>query len=181
MKHNKTTILATIAFLMAAPFTAANAANQDTSTSDAQEIQRLEEIAGKPTKYQEDPKSKTTTYAVVDSGCTLDPSQVHKRKSGNWGTVGAKPSTKCNTNVKRISHDSKLYIIEWAGLHRKEMAHKSNANTNQKSLTLTSLEWTCKNNHNSKFQQVTEGQVTTSVKTFVTTAATIKSTIDCGY
>jgi len=33
---------------------------------------------------------------------------VHTRKSGNWGTVGAKPETECEVPVSVIRHETTL-------------------------------------------------------------------------
>lgn len=38
--------------------------------------------------------------------CWLYPHKVHTRKSGNWGTVGAKPETDCKEPVSVIRHET---------------------------------------------------------------------------
>lgn len=149
----------------------------------AQQLRRLEEIAGRERVYQEvpTPGMKSPQY-YISSDCKLKPERVHKRRSGNYGTVGAKPQTVCTSSTPTsIRHTSTLYIVELGGLRYKKMATVSGGNRNTKSYQTKNLEWSCRNKNNSKFQQHTIGVIVVNGRTLQTSAQTVKSVLDCGY
>ncbi|WP_326503755.1 hypothetical protein [Rothia nasimurium] len=149
---------------------------------EVQQIERLQDIAGVPQGYFEVSNSGNMQLnSYIDSGCTLYPSEVHLRKSGGYGTIGAKPYTKCNFRVQKIHHNSALYIVEWGGLSYKKMTDRSQVGYNISSMELKSLEWSCKNSNKSKFQQITYGEVTINGKTIRTVVQTAKKDENCGY
>lgn len=118
----------------------------------------------------------------INSDYILNPNQVHKRKSGNCGSVGARPRTQCmNTFPSSIRHVSTLYIVEWGGLQYKEMAKVSGGNSGVQSYHTKNLEWYCKNGNKSVFQQHTSGRIVVGTRVLQTSVHTIKSTLDCGY
>lgn len=164
-------------------------ATTPTEPLDAQSLQKLEAIAGQPSEFLMgntstlEPKDGLVAHplALDSAGCTLYPSVVHLRKSGGYGTVGAKPYTRCVAPVSRISQESTLYIIEWAGLVSKPMQTKNSTNTGQSSLTQQNVAWTCSNDHNSVFQQTTRGTITVGSKNYYTLVSTGKEKLPCGY
>jgi len=75
---------------------------------------------------------------------------IHKRASGSYNTVGAKPYTTCTAGTPTsISHSSTLYKARWLGLNWEAMVTKTNSNTYSSSLTLKTVEWRCKNSNGS--------------------------------
>jgi hypothetical protein len=170
--------------MIAAPAHASQSPHPPASTEhvspSADYLEELEEIAGKPTAYTP-AESEVQLMALDPAGCTLYPSRTHLRKSGGYGTVGAKPYTRCNSRVSRISQESTLFIVEWAGLVHKPMLTKSSANQGQQNLTQTNLAWTCKNSNNSIFRQETRGTTTVGTKNYYSLVTTIKDTWGCGY
>lgn len=113
--------------------------------------------------------------------CVLHPSVVHKRKSGNYNTVGAKPYTACTEGTpSRISHESTLYKGSWFGLRWEAMDTKSNSNTNERSLVLRTVSWRCVNSNESDFIQRTSGQSVQAGKTFYSNVSTAEARLTCG-
>ncbi|MGP4968998.1 hypothetical protein ACTXJQ_17955 [Glutamicibacter ardleyensis] len=159
----------------------------ETQASDtADYLAKLESIAGKPATYvsavQPSGNIQVAQPAANDpAGCKLFPSKTHLRKSGNYGTVGAKPYTVCNSRITSIKQSSTLYIVEWAGMYSKPMMSRDSASRGEKTLTQKNLSWTCGNSNKSKFQQVTRGTTTVGAKNYFSIVSTVKDTWACGY
>ncbi|MCA4133994.1 hypothetical protein [Arthrobacter sp. M4] len=160
---------------------------QDTKATPAEvaELKKLQKIAGKPVTYQpslsESDNGLLTTASVDLFVCELHPSVVHLRSSSGNGAVGAKPYTKCLAGTpSQITHDSTLYMVEWFGLSYVSLASKSQTAYNTLSMTLTSLEWWCRNTNNSKFVQKTNGSSVQAGRTYYASVSTVQSTLSCG-
>ncbi len=144
-------------------------------------VVQLEE--GSPAEYQPgDPGADTVDTMAVDYyNCTLYPSVIHKRKSGSYNTVGAKPYTICTQGTPtRITHKSTLYKARWLGLNWESMVTKSNSGTNTRKLTLKTVEWRCRNSNNSNFIQRTSGTSVQAGRTFYANVSTTKTRLSCG-
>lgn len=158
------------------------------TTEEAVFLDELQAIAeeGSPAQFiplEEEGHGLSTrgAYGTDPYGCTLHPSKVHLRKSGSKKNVGAKPYTRCTEAPNQINHSSTLYIVEWAGFAERPLKTKENWNINQKSLTLKSLSWNCKNSNNSLFLQKTRGSVKIGSKHYFSAVRTPQKDWDCGY
>lgn len=113
--------------------------------------------------------------------CVLYPSVVHKRTSSGKSSVGAKPYTKCTAGTPtKITHSSTLYKARWLGLNWEAMVTRSNSNTNQRNLTLKTVEWRCVNSNESNFIQRTTGTSVQKGRTFHAQVSTAKARLTCG-
>ncbi|WP_292700257.1 hypothetical protein [Microbacterium sp. 69-10] len=149
-------------------------------------LNELQRIAGQPVPYELGESDSATsgvhTMALDPYVCVLYPSQVHLRKSGGWGTVGAKPYTECSAGTPTsITQTSTLYIVEWAGLAYKTMQIRTVNNVGERKLEQRNVSWACLNGNNSVFQQKTNGTTVQAGKTYYSTVQTVRSTLSCGY
>ncbi|MFB8370695.1 hypothetical protein ACFC25_15185 [Pseudarthrobacter sp. NPDC055928] len=162
-----------------------NTAERKATPEEVAELQKLQKIAGQPAIYKQLAGETTgemiTTQAFDPYVCTLYPSVVHPRQSSGYGSVGAKPYTKCLVGTpSQISHSSVLYIVEWCGLSWVPMASRGQTGYNTRSLTLTSLEWFCKNWNTSTFVQTTNGTSVQAGRTYYSSVSTVKTPLSCG-
>lgn len=154
--------------LLAAP---ASAATDRGDEGKAQYLEQLEASAGNPSKYTPTAPvggDSVRTLAIEPDyfNCTLFPSQVHLRKSGNFSVAGAKPYTECVAGTpSSISQTSTLYIVEWGGLAYKQMASMSAGNYNSRRLE----------------QKETSGISVQNGRSFRSSVTTIRSSLPCGY
>jgi len=75
--------------------------------------------------------------------CWLYPHGVHTRKSGNWGTVGAKPETECQVPVSVIRHETTIrysWYIWWLQAGKTHVE----TDTNSKWFQSLELEYKCR-------------------------------------
>jgi hypothetical protein len=170
--------------LLAAP---ASAATDRGDEGKAQYLEQLEASAGNPSKYTPTAPvggDSVRTLAIEPDyfNCTLFPSQVHLRKSGNFSVAGAKPYTECVAGTpSSISQTSTLYIVEWGGLAYKQMASMSAGNYNSRRLEQKNINYTCINGNTSLFQQETSGISVQNGRSFRSSVTTIRSSLPCGY
>jgi len=162
-----------------------NPAERKATPEEVAQLQKLQRIAGQPVTYQHSDGGTTsgmiTAQAFDPYVCTLHPSVVHARQSSGYGSVGAKPYTKCLVGTpSQISHSSVLYIVEWGGLSWVPMASRGQTGYNTRSLTLTSLEWSCKNGNTSTFVQTTNGTSVQAGRTYYSSVSTVKTSLGCG-
>jgi hypothetical protein len=155
------------------------------SDAKAAELDALLAIAGQPVSYapegSEGAGVAARAAALDPYKCTLYPSVVHLRKSGNYGTVGAKPYTKCTAGTSTtITHDTVLYMVEWAGLSYVSLTGFPQIGTNTPSLTMKQLEWSCKNTNTSRFAQETKGSSIQAGTTYYSTVVTPIAELKCG-
>lgn len=123
------------------------------------------------------PKAASVDYY----NCVLHPSAVHKRKSGNHNTVGAKPYTKCSSGTPSTIHqDSTLKKARWLGLSWQSIDHKTQTGHNTRTMQLKTVSWTCQNSNNSNFLQTTSGYATEAGHTFYSAVSTSKTKLTCG-
>jgi hypothetical protein len=186
-----------LALAVLLPATAAQADTSDPGNSSEEvsvakqaELDALRAIAGTPVEYSSESAERTSQSMTTSAGaqldpfvCTLYPSEVHLRKSGGYGTAGAKPYTTCTAGTpSRITHRSTLFMVEWAGLsyvNLKEGPTQTGANT--RSMTLTSFAWACKNSNNSKFMQTTDGTSIQQGTTYYSSVSTpVTDNLACG-
>lgn len=161
------------------------AAERKATPKEVAELQKLQKIAGQPVVYQQVSGGTTsgmiTTQAFDPYVCTLYPSVVHLRSSSGYGSVVAKPYTKCLVATpSQITHSSVLYMVEWGGLSWVPMASRGQTGYSTRSLTLTSLEWFCKNRNNSTYVQTTNGTSVQAGRTYYSSVSTVKSPLGCG-
>lgn len=162
--------------------TAGSSGAAETSNADIHKLRILEEIAGQEVHYQNTLNFEFSLQNYRNSDCILSPDRVHKRKSGNFNTVGAKPRTQCmNSFPASIRHVSVLYIVEAGGLYYREMARVSGGNAGVQSYHTKNLEWFCKNSNSAVFQQHTMGYVVVGGRNLQASTQTIKDKIACGY
>lgn len=93
--------------------------------------------------------------------CTLDIGNVYKRTSGGkykYGTVGAKPSTKCTGNVPRIEQSTAIYR-KTAGGWAKITGDFFSFSAGVASLTQKNIEYVCKSYSKNDYKVVTLGAV----------------------
>jgi hypothetical protein len=165
---------------------AGKSAERKATPKEVAELKKLQKIAGQPVIYQPAPTEATsgmiTTQATFDPYvCTLYPSVVHLRASSGYGSVGAKPYTKCLVGTpSQITHSSVLYMVEWGGLSWVPMASRGQTGNYTRSLTLTSLEWFCKNRNTSRYVQTTNGTSVQAGRTYYSSVSTVKSPLGCG-
>lgn len=156
----------------------------EATAKEVAELQKLQKIAGKPVTYQ--PASGATGGKLTTQGfdpfvCTLYPSVVHPRTSSGKVSVGAKPYTQCLVATpSKITHSSVLYMVEWFGLSWVPMASQGQTGYNTRNMTLTSLEWFCKNRNNSTWVQTTNGTSVQAGRTYYSSVSTVKSPLACG-
>lgn len=87
--------------------------------------------------------------------CWLRPHGVHTRKSGNWGTVGAKPETECEVPVSVIRHETTLrysWYIWWLQAGR---THVETDSTSQS----VELEYKCRGKEMTTWTGTTLGTI----------------------
>ncbi|MFZ4842999.1 hypothetical protein [Mycetocola saprophilus] len=192
MKKNLLRVLTVLAVTGVA-LTSAQAANatpqpvsggttfQASTASPSETLAELERIAGQPAQYVPDASSGVSTRALDPFVCTLYPSVVHARKSGNYDTVGAKPYTKCQGGTPSlISMSSTLYMVEWAGLSYVKLQGATVSDQNVREFTMKNLAWICKNKNSSRFMQETKGYSVQRGKTYYSAVASRIDTIACG-
>lgn len=186
MKLKKAIIAAISASLLGATIVT-SPATASVGEDEAQYLNELNEIAGQSVQYAPSSidgtqRSAQAARAVDPYVCILHPSRTHLRKSGGYGTVGAKPYTTCAAGTpSSISQTSTLYIVEWAGLSYKPMQTKTSSNRNQKKLEQKNVAWTCKNSNDSTFQQKTNGVSVQAGKSYYSTVTTVQDAHPCGY
>jgi hypothetical protein len=159
------------------------------SDGQAEYLDELNAIAGQSVEYTPVPGEAADEGAMSAKAveldpfeCNLYPSKTHLRKSGGYGTVGAKPYTICEAGKPTsISQTSTLYIVEWAGLSYKAMQTKSKSNHNASKLEQLDIAWSCKNWNNSVFQQKTDGVSVQRGKAYYASVSTVRNTWGCGY
>lgn len=179
-------LLGTSSPSLAAPGDAAVRASTAAETGYMKELER---IAAQPQAYQATdtagaPAGQVTTAAARQLDpyrCTLYPSVVHSRKSGNWNTVGAKPYTRCTAGTPRsIQQSSTLYMVEWAGLSYRQLDTDTASTTYKRDLVQKNVAWQCKNKNRSRFNQQTKGVSIQAGRTWQTAVQTPIVTLECG-
>jgi hypothetical protein len=194
MRRKYALSLTTVAIISALIFPVAGAqaatvndnSNDEVTPTQVEELDALREMAGQPTSYgsSADPVSlnRAGEYVQDPFVCTIYPSVVHLRKSGNYETVGAKPYTRCLAGIpEKLTHRSRLFMVEWAGLAYVQVQDLTQVGNWVANLTFNSFEWTCENTNNSKFMQVTNGTALENGTTYYSGAtAPVTEDIACG-
>ncbi|AIN83099.1 hypothetical protein HMPREF2651_03660 [Corynebacterium sp. HMSC063A05] len=108
----------------------------------------------------------TAVRAVKEYGpCTLWLDYIHLRKSGNWGTIGFKPHTKCSVPVTSIKHSSDLrykYYTAW----RLALSGVRDSAYNTNRLDQNNIAFTCNGKVDTRFIGVTLGTIVYRGKTY---------------
>lgn len=178
-----------IGLALAAVFAAvglAHPALASESGPDENYLDELQRIAGRSAAYQPyhdtDPRSAQPMATLDPFQCTLYPSVVHPRTSAGKKSVGAKPYTSCKTGRPTIiSQTSTLYIVEWAGLRYKQVDRKTGTSRGVASLTQKNIEFHCKSNNTSRFQQETKGYSVQLARTYQSAVITPRVDLPCGH
>lgn len=110
--------------------------------------------------------------------CTLYPSKVHQRKSGNYGTVGNKPYTECSVSVASIHQSTTVYKTAWWG--NVDSGTFPGGNRNVSTNTQRNVEVTCTNSLSTTWFAVTDGTVVYGGTTYYSEVITPYNTYDCG-
>lgn len=90
--------------------------------------------------------------------CWLRPHGVHTRKSGSWGTVGAKPETECKVPVSVIRHETTLRYSWYIWWLQAGWAHVE-TDTNSKWFQSVELEYKCRGKEMTTWTGTTLGTI----------------------
>lgn len=173
-----TTVFATI-FL----FTVSTSAQA--SPDDRNYLEELNQIAGEPQNYFSPVPGPTklgaASFQLDPFECTLYPSVVHLRASSGYGSVGAKPYTRCLAGSPTyIKQSSSLYMVEWSGLSYVHLVTREARANYSANLTQQNVEWFCKNLNSSRFTQITNGSTLQRSTVYYAKVQTLTVTIGCG-
>lgn len=115
---------------------------------------------------------------MAEGPCTLYPSVVHQRKSGNYGTVGNKPYTKCDVPVTSIHQSTTVYKTAWWG--NVNSGTFTGGNGGEASYTQKNVAVTCTNSLSTTWFAVTDGTIVYNGTTYYSEVITDYATYDCG-
>ena len=126
-------------------------------------------------------KGKLVSPMVTDpAGCTLYPSVAYLRASYSYGAVGAKPYTKCDYPVTRISQQVQFYTVEWWGGSTAVGPVISGGNYNSASYTQFTTGFICVNRNSTTWWARTTGYVIVGGTTYYSEVGTSYKQLDCG-
>ncbi|MDO5671019.1 MAG: hypothetical protein Q4G50_13595 [Corynebacterium sp.] len=140
------------------------------------------------------PTQLRTTSATRYGPCELETEHVHLRKSGNFGSIGFKPVTRCELDVISVEHTSELAQLKWnkwvpvpsvnqhidrgPAVGRKlDKKHRDRGFTVD--YTTLNIEQECRTDKYSQFKGFTRGKITTTSGTYFARSYTLVRTEKC--
>ena len=146
------------------------------ASSEADAIEKLDAL--------DCPKQQAATYGVSLGGrvnygpCTLHPSYIHLRKSGNHQVAGAKPYTKCTRRVTSIQHATDTRY-KWYAWWEKAGGTDRGGNRGEVSYMQRSITKTCKGDTMTTFMGTTVGTIVDRGHTYYARVYTSVSHLKC--
>ncbi|WP_017975676.1 hypothetical protein [Actinopolyspora halophila] len=125
------------------------------------------------------PSDKALAANVQYGPCTLKPSVIHLRTSGDRNTLGAKPVTTCEVPVTSIRHDTDLRYKWWLWWSLAD-SYPGPGNQNQKRYEQKNVAWRCNGADSTTWAGTTVGTMVFGGETYYARVYQTPVDKDCG-